>query len=75
MVLNDFDKTRIMVFGTRQNQHFDFNLGGHKIDICTDFEFLDVIFSRSRYFHQTRRRKLSKLGTCRKEMHVLFKPI
>ena len=41
-----FDKTRIMVVVTRQNQHFDFNLGGHKNDICTDFEYLDAIFSR-----------------------------
>ena len=55
-----FDKTRIMVSGTRQNQHFDFNLGGHKIDICTDFEYLDVIFSRFRYLHQTKKRKIEQ---------------
>ena len=29
------DKTKIMIFGTRQDEHHDFNLGGH-IDICTD---------------------------------------
>ena len=29
----NFDKTKIMVFGTRQDQRFNFNLGGHKIDI------------------------------------------
>ena len=32
----NFDKTKIMIFWPRQDQHFNFNLGGHKIDICTD---------------------------------------
>ena len=29
-------------FGTRQDQRFNINLGGHKIDICTDFKYLLV---------------------------------
>ena len=47
-------KTKIMIFGTRQDQRFNFNLGVHKIDICTDFKYLGVIFSRNRHFHQTK---------------------
>ena len=58
----NFDKTKIMIFGTRQDQRFNLNLGGHKIDICTDFKYLGVIFSRNRHFHQTKNIMLSKLG-------------
>ena len=54
-----------MVFGTRQDQRFYFNLGGHKIDICTDFKF-----SRNRHFHQTKNHNVEQ---ARKVMHVLFK--
>ena len=32
-----------MIFGTRQDQRFYFNLGGHKLDIYTDFKYLGVI--------------------------------
>ena len=27
-IINNFAKTKIMIFGTRQDPHFDFNLGG-----------------------------------------------
>ena len=61
----NFDKTEIMIFGTRQDQRFNFNPDGHKIDICTDFKYLGVIFSRNRHFHKTKQNNnimLSKLG-------------
>ena len=61
-----------MIFGTRQDQRFNFKLGGHKIDICTDFKYLDVIFSRNRHFHQTKKHNVEQ---ARKAMHVLFKRI
>ena len=66
----NFDKTRIMIFGTRQDQRCNFNLGGHNIAICTDFKYLGVIFSRNRHFHQTRKHNIEQ---ARKSMHVLFK--
>ena len=68
----NFDKTKIMIFGTRQDQRFNFNLGGHKIDICTDFKYLGVIFSRNRHFHQTKKHNVEQ---ARKAMRVLFKRI
>ena len=68
----NFDKTKIMIFGTRQDQRFNFKLGGHKIDICTDFKYLGVIFSRNRHFHQTKKHNVEQ---ARKAMHVLFKRI
>ena len=68
----NFDKTKIMIFGTRQDQRFNSNLGGHKIDICTDFRYLGVICSRNRHFHQTKKRDVEQ---ARKAMHVLFKRV
>ena len=41
----NFDKAKIMIFGTRQDQRFNFNLAGHKIDICTDFKYLGVLLA------------------------------
>ena len=68
----NFDKTKIMFFGTRQDRSFNFNLGGHRIDICTDFKYLGVIFSRNRHFHQTKKHNVEH---ARKAMYVLFKRI
>ena len=66
----NFDKTKIMIFDTRQDQRFNFNLGGHKIDICTDFEYLGVLCSRNRHFHRTKKHNVEQ---ARKAMHVFFK--
>ena len=61
-----------MIFGTPQDQHFNFKLGGHKIDICKDFKYLGVTFSRNRHFHQTKKHNVEQPMTA---MHVLFKRI
>ena len=61
-----------MIFGTRQDQRFNFNLAGHKIDICTDFKYLGVIFSRKWHFHQTKKHNDKQ---ARKAMHVFYKRI
>ena len=58
----NFDKTKIMVFGTRQDQRFKSNLGCYRIDICTDFKYLGVICSRNRHSTKHRNIMLSKLG-------------
>ena len=68
----NFDKTRIMIFGARQDQRFNFYPGGHKTDICTDFKYLGVIFSRNRHFHQTQKHNVEQ---ARKAMQVLIKRI
>ena len=57
-----FDKTKIMIFGTRQDQRFNFNLRGHKIDICTDFKYLGVILAEIGTSTKQRNIMLSKLG-------------
>ena len=50
----NFDKTKIMIFGTRQDKRFNFDLGGHQIDTCTGLKYFGVILSRNRHFHQTK---------------------
>ena len=49
-IINYFAKTKIRIFGTRQDPRFDFNLGGHENDICTDFKCIGVFFSRYSHF-------------------------
>ena len=71
----NFDKSKITIFGTRQNQRFNFNLGGHKIDICADFKYLGVIFSRNRQFHQTQKHTVEQCMYFLKRIHNLNIPI
>ena len=61
-----------MIFGTRQDQRFDLNLGGHILDICTGFKYLGVISSKHRHFHQTKKHNVENAS---KAMHVLWKCI
>ena len=51
----NYDKTKIIIFGTGCDQTFYLNLGGHQIDICTDFRYFGVIFSKNRHFYQVRK--------------------
>ena len=58
-----------MIFDTRHDQRFNFNLIDHKIDICTDFKYLGVDLSRNRHFHQTKKYIVEQT---RKAMHDFF---
>ena len=51
-----------MIFGTRQDQRFNFNQGGHKIDICTDFKYLGIILAEIGTSTKQRNMMLSKPG-------------
>ena len=52
-----------MIFGTRQDQRFDFSLGsGHKIEICTDFNILVLFLAEIGTSTKQRNIILSKLG-------------
>ena len=42
----NYDKTKIMIFGTRNDDRFEFKLGTHAISICKEFKYLGVIFSK-----------------------------
>ena len=59
-----------ILFGTLRDLYFDFNLDGHKTDICTYFKYIGVIFSG--HFHQARKHNVEQ---AKKAMIVLFKRI
>ena len=40
----NFDKTKILIFGTRNDEKYEFRLGENIISICEEFKYLDVIF-------------------------------
>ncbi|MCG8113215.1 MAG: reverse transcriptase domain-containing protein [Candidatus Thiodiazotropha taylori] len=68
----NYNKTKIMIFGSRCDQRFRFHLGEHGIDICTDFKYLGVVFSKTRHFYKARKHNIEQ---AKKAMHVLYKRI
>ena len=44
------DKTKIMIFGAKRRNKFQFNLNNRKVDIVTDYKYLGIIFSTSGTF-------------------------
>ena len=68
----NFDKTKIMIFGTRNDEKYNFKLGENKISICKEFKYLGVIFSKNRSFYKTRKHNVDQAI---KAMHLLYKRI
>ena len=56
-----------MIFDSRSGQQ---SLGRHKIGICVDFQYLDVIFSINKHYHHTQKHIVEQ---ARKAIHALFK--
>ena len=44
----NIDKTKIIVFGSRRNQHFNFKLGSNYIEIVDSYKYLGVFFLKAR---------------------------
>ena len=68
----NFDKTKIMIFGTRNDEKYNFKLGENKISICKEFKYLGVIFSKNRSFYKARKHNVDQ---AKKAMHLLYKRI
>ena len=66
----NFDKTKILVFGTRNDDRFNFRLGKTTIAICNDFKYLGVVFTKSRSFYKARKHNVDQ---ARKALHLLYK--
>ena len=66
----NFDKTKILVFGTRNDDRFNFKLGENTIAICNDFKYLRVVFTKSRSFYKARKHNVDQ---ARKALHLLYK--
>ena len=61
-----------MIFGTRNDDRFEFKLGTHDISICKEFKYLGVIFSKNRSFHSAIKHNVEH---GRKTMNLLYKRI
>ena len=68
----NFDKTKIMIFGTRNDEKYNFKLGENKISTCKEFKYLGVIFSKNRSFYKARKHNVDQ---AKKAMHLLYKRI
>ena len=64
----NFDKTKILVFGTCNDDRFNFKLGENTIAVCNDFKYLGVVFTKSRSFHKAREHNVDQ---ARKALHLL----
>lgn len=68
----NFEKTKILIFGTRNDDRFNFKLGVNAIATCTEFKYLGVIFAKSRSFYKARKHNVEQ---ARKALHLLYKRI
>ena len=46
----NFRKTKILIFGVRNTNNFQFKLGNNTIDICDELKYLGVVFTKHRSF-------------------------
>ena len=68
----NYDKTKILVFGTRNDDRFHFKIGNNEISICKEFKYLGVVFTKSRSFSKTKKHNYDQ---AKKAMHLLYKRI
>ncbi|MCU7800877.1 MAG: reverse transcriptase family protein [gamma proteobacterium symbiont of Lucinoma myriamae] len=68
----NFSKTKIMIFGTRNDDRFQFKLGDNIISICKEFKYLGIIFSKNRSFYAAMKHNCDQ---ARKAMFLLYKRI
>lgn len=68
----NFNKTKIVIFGARQLQHFDFKIGNNGIEIQDHFRYLGITFSSNGSFLKARKHIVEQAN---KAMYLLFTKI
>ena len=68
----NYDKTKVLIFGTHNDDRFSFKMGESKISICKKFKYLGVVFTKSRSFCKARKHNYDQ---AKKAMHLLYKRI
>ena len=66
----NYEKTKIMIFGIRNLDVFQFKLGDSIISICDEFKYLGVIFNKNRSFYSAIRHNI---GQAKIALHILYK--
>ena len=65
-------QTKILIFGIRSTHRFEFKLGNNKIEICDEFKYLGVIFTKTRTFAKAIKHNVDHAN---KALHLLYKKI
>ena len=61
-----------MIFGRRNTDDLEFNLGDNIISICNEFKYLGVVFSKNHNFFKAIKHNVEQ---AKKAMHLLYKRI
>lgn len=65
----NFNKTKIIIFGARNTNVFNFHIGDNDIEIIKQYKYLGVVFSSTGSFLNARKHIVEQ---ARKAMHLLF---
>ena len=68
----NYDKTKILVFGTRNDDPFGFKISENKISVCKEFKYLGIIFTKNRSFSKAIKNNYDQ---AKKALHLLYKRI
>ena len=66
----NFDKTKVIIFGTRNDDRLEFKLGNHVLSICKEFKYLGFVFAKSRSFYKAIKNNADQ---DQKATHLLYK--
>lgn len=68
----NLSKTKILIFGIRNTGNLEFKLGERLIDICDEFRYLGIVFSKHRTFYKAIKNNVDHAN---KALHLLYKRI
>ena len=68
----NFNKTKIMIFGIRNTDNFQFHIAQDIISKCNEYKYLGVIFSKTRSFYKAIKHNVEH---AKKALHLLYKRI
>ncbi|MEW8548549.1 MAG: reverse transcriptase family protein, partial [Candidatus Thiodiazotropha sp.] len=68
----NFSKSKIMIFGSRNDDRFQFKLGDNVLSITNEFKYLGIIFTKSRSFYTAMKHNIDQ---AKKAMHLLYKRV
>ena len=68
----NYSKMKIIIFGIRDTSNHSFKLGDNNIEICDEFKYLGVIFTKHRSFFKAIKHNIDH---ARKALHLLYKRI
>ena len=68
----NYNKTKVLIFGMRNVANFEFKLGNNKIEVCDEFKYLGVIFTKYRSFYKAMKLYVDH---AKKALHLLYRKI